>query len=234
LSCKRCGRTYATRSGVFDFVLDPPPDEDVGERWRLWEQLERNGLVSYENDPEANLSIGARDDARAFFEFAELDGVVLDVGCGPQTLPSYARDFNGTLVGIDPLLGELPRNFMFVRGVGEYLPFRPESFDRVLFATSLDHALSPRRALSEAGRVVKPSGAIVLWFGEKHEPRDAPPRESVDWYERLSVPDGAQDPFHVVRFDRGLARAFVGEAGLTLVDTRVDGDGNVFMRARKG
>lgn len=231
MSCAHCGRTYGTTNGVLDFVPAAPPDADVEERRPLWEELERNGLVSYEHDPTANLSVGPREDASAFFEFAQLEGLVLDVGCGPQRLPSYAREFAGTLVGIDPLLGELPRDFAFVRGIGEYLPFRDDLFDRVLFATSLDHTLSPRRALAEAHRVVKPSGTIAVWFGEPRE-RDISPEESQDWYERLSVPEGAADRFHAVRLDRELARTYLADAALILLEIRPEDGGNVFMRAR--
>jgi SAM-dependent methyltransferase len=230
LICSRCARGYASRNGILDFLPDPPPDEDVLERWPVWEQLERNGLVSYESDPEHNLSVGARQDCDAFFEFAQLEGLTLDIGCGPQRRPAYAHAFTGTFIGIDPLFGVLPREFEFVRGIGEYLPFRSDSFDRVLFATSLDHALSPRRALGEARRVTRPSGTVVLWFGEKRE--RAEPRESAEWYDRLSVPEGASDPFHAVRFERSLVQRHLDDAGLEVMEMRADEDGNVFMRAR--
>ena len=232
-SCAGCGRTYRATDGVFDFVPEPPPDRDVAEPWALWEHLEENGRVSYENDPHHNLSVGVREDCDAFAAFADLDGTVLDVGCGPQRLPTYARDFSGVLVGVDPLVGELPRAFVFVRAIGEYLPFRSDAFDRVLFATSLDHTLSPARALAEARRVVKPTGSVVLWVGEKADHPHRHVRESHEWYDRLSVPEGAADRFHAVRFDRALARRYLKDAALDIVDVENDGRRNVFIRARK-
>jgi SAM-dependent methyltransferase len=231
--CEGCGRVYPVTHGVVDFVLEPPPDQDVLERWHLWHELEQNGVVGYEHDPKANLSVGERAECDAFAAFAQLEGVVLDVGCGPQRRPAYARAFSGAFVGVDPLVGELPRDFVFVRGIAEYLPFRGDAFDRVLFATSLDHALSPERALAEARRVVKPSGHVVLWFGERHEASAHDPGDSHDWYERLTVPQGAYDRFHAVRFDRALAQQCVEGAELVTVETSADGAGNVFMRARK-
>lgn len=231
--CSACGRRYSSIEGVVDFTPQPPPDPEVGARWGLWEQLERNGCVSYENDPHNNLSVGDRDDCAAFAQFADLEGRILDVGCGPQRLPAYARDCPGVFVGIDPLLGELPRQFAFVRGIGEYLPFRSDSFDRVLFATSLDHTLAPTRALAEARRVVKPSGSVVLWIGEKRATTSAKSvRESQAWYESLAVPDGADDRFHAVRLDRTLMQAHLAEAGLEIDELRDNEFGNIFARAR--
>ena len=65
-----------------------------------------------------------------------------------------------TFVGIDPRpRGRASAAFRFVQGIGEYLPFADGSFDRVLFATSLDHVLSPVRSLSEARRVLARTGA---------------------------------------------------------------------------
>src|SRR5439155_20161971 len=115
----------------------PPPDKVLQAKWSLWEELQANGEHSYTTAPEENLSVGARNDVARFAEFCDMRGAVLDVGCGPQIRPSYAGA--DRFVGIDPLRGERRRDFDFVQGIGEYLPFRDDSFDQVLFATSLDH-----------------------------------------------------------------------------------------------
>jgi ubiquinone/menaquinone biosynthesis C-methylase UbiE len=150
----------------------PIPDPDIEAATRTWETLQNNGAVAYDADPQANLSVGPRREARQFAEFSELSGTILDVGCGPQAVPSYGLDVDGRLVGIDPLTGVQPRQFDFVKGIGEYLPFRDETFDRVLFATSLDHVLDPLKALREARRVVRPTGLIGIWFAEHHHSHD--------------------------------------------------------------
>ncbi|MRS11748.1 MAG: methyltransferase domain-containing protein [Actinobacteria bacterium] len=165
VECAACRRNYPVRTGHPDLILNPAPDQELAEKWRLWERLQENGEVSYARAPKANLSIGRRADARAFAGFCKLEGMVLDVGCGPQRLPSYGSDFAGTLVGIDPLVGSARRDFLFAMAIGEYLPFRDATFDRVLFATSLDHVMSPGMVLREARRVTKPSGSVNLWFG---------------------------------------------------------------------
>src|SRR5690349_15413568 len=230
VTCPSCHRSFPDRDGALDFTPNPPPDADVQERWPLWEQLQHNFLVAATELPEHSLSVGERADARAFAEFAGLHGKVLDIGCGPQREPSYAVSANGEFIGIDPVRGERVRTFRFVQGLGEYLPFRDGSFDRVLFATSLDHVLSPVRALSESRRVLAHDGTVNIWFGEIEQPRAeqalwrrlarlaAHPRGIADqltarlrppapaaapaYARELNVPEGATDLFHVVHLSR--------------------------------
>jgi SAM-dependent methyltransferase len=196
--CPRCGRQFPDRDGAMDFTPNPPPDLDVQERWPLWEQLQHNFVVAADEIPEHSLSVGRRADASAFARFSDLRGPVLDIGCGPQTEPSYAVAANGTFVGIDPLRGEKQREFTFVQGIGEYLPFADGSFDRVLFATSLDHVLSPVRSLSEARRVLSPSGTVNIWFGEVPDTEPpAPVADPPSLWRRLG--DAATHPQAVIK-----------------------------------
>lgn len=231
LRCTGCGRSFECAGGAADFTPRPLPDDDVDARRPLWEKVERNGLVSYEADPEHNLSVSEREVTVAFRRFADLRGLVLDVGCGPQSRPFYARDFDGRFVGIDPLRGVERRDFEFIQGLGEYLPFRADVFDRVLFATTLDHMLSPRRALLEASRVALPTGEIVIWCGDEST-KPVFTGVSSPWYEGLSVPDGARDRFHVARLNRDDVVELLAEMRLKSVEEFSDGAGSVFLRAR--
>ncbi len=231
MSCAECGRSFKSLCGVLDFTPRPLPDSETEARRPLWEEVERNGHVGYEADPEHNLSVTEREVTTAFGRFAHLEGLVLDVGCGPQPQPSYARGFDGRLVGIDPLRGADRREFDFVQGLGEYLPFREGTFDRVLFATTLDHMLSPQRALLEARRVTRPGGEIAVWCGDERT-KPAFVGTTAEWYECLRVPEGAQDRFHVARLNRDSVLELLAEAGLGSVEESADGAGNVFVRAR--
>jgi SAM-dependent methyltransferase len=231
LRCDDCGRSFASPQGVVDFTPHPLPDSDVDARRPLWERVERNGLVGYDANPEHNLSVTDREVTTAFGRFAGLQGLVLDVGCGPQSQPSYARELEGRLIGIDPLRGADRREFEFVQGLGEYLPFRASVFDRVLFATTLDHMLSPRRALLEASRVTRSGGEIAIWCGDERT-KPAFTGASASWYEGLDVPEGAQDRFHVTRLNRDSLLDLLGDTGLTVVEESGDGAGSAFVRAR--
>ena len=115
---------------------------------------------------------------------------ILDIGCGTQHLPSYLPE-DGAVVGLDPFLGQQPRGFAFVQGLGEYLPFRDGTFDHILFATSLDHMINPRRSLAEAQRCLKPQGYLNLWLDAQAESHDAPATSSWERY-RLVVKKGVR------------------------------------------
>jgi SAM-dependent methyltransferase len=257
VTCPSCGRQYADREGSFDFTPNPPPDPDVQEKWSLWEQLQHNFMVAATELPEHNLSLGRRKDARAFAAFADLRGVVLDVGCGPQREPSYFVGGGGEFVGIDPVRGERDRSFIFAQGIGEYLPFADGTFDRILFATSLDHVLSPVRTLVEARRVLTPTGTINIWFGEVDESGEPPsvgarlkdavahPGQAVRnlqtrlrgtappppaYEQTLAMPEGAIDLYHFVHLSRPLVSEWLEQAGLTVSDAGHHAN-SVFLRA---
>jgi len=205
--------------------------------WKAWEKLQINGMVSYQHDPEHNLGVGERTDFQQFADFCRFRGVVLDIGVGPQRIPSHfecgARP-NVFFTGIDPLRGDQPRAFAFAQGLGEYLPFREDLFDQVLFVTSLDHFIDPRRPLAEARRVVKPGGDVCIWIGEKDKAAPTPTRTH-EWYEKLDIPMGAEDRFHYRRFGKAELEVWLIEVGLTIREhTTVEVDQwrrNVFYRA---
>jgi SAM-dependent methyltransferase len=161
--CPECSRSYEHSAGVYNMTPLPLPDEELKSKWVAWQSLQDNGWLFYIREPELNLSIGPREDAQAFKAFAQSSGLVLDIGCGPQARPSYLP-VNTEVIGIDPLLGDQPREFSFVQGIGEYLPFRNAIFDHILYASSLDHLINPRRSLAEAARCLKPCGRMSLWI----------------------------------------------------------------------
>jgi SAM-dependent methyltransferase len=205
--------------GFWDFTPKQLSDLKTPE-WKTWRILQDNSVVSYKADPKNNLGVGKREDFGEFSTFCNFKGIVLDVGVGPQKSPTHIRycsENDVQFVGIDPIVGIQPRSFAFVQGLGEYLPFRNDLFDQVIFVTTLDHFINPRIALLEAKRVLKPKGNICVWTGEKD--RDAPkPSRSHEWYEKLTTPEGAEDPFHFKRLDAQLFEAYAADAELSLED----------------
>ena len=143
----------------------------------------------------------------------------MDVGVGPQSRPAHLSALVGKsniiFTGIDPLVGEQPRSFPFIQGLAEFLPFKNDLFDQVLFVTSLDHFIDPRPALAEAKRVLKPTGEICIWIGEKD--KNAPkPATSPEWYTALTVPPGAEDRFHYKRFTKDDFLGYVKDVNLNI------------------
>ncbi len=211
------GARYSYHSERFwSFMPVEKSRSDKG--WDTWDRLQQNGASSYSNDPTNNLGITRRKDFLDFAEFCQFRGLVLDIGCGPQKWPShmrYGKYEEVTFLGIDPLIGEQPRQYGFIHGLGEFLPFRNDLFDQALFVTSLDHFLLPVAGLKEARRVIKPHGELCVWIGEKS--KNAPrPSMSPKWYRDLEIPQGADDPFHFKRFDMRQFEQFVAEANLKI------------------
>ncbi|MBL7901677.1 MAG: class I SAM-dependent methyltransferase [Bacteroidia bacterium] len=230
--------SFNDKNGYWNFIPDSL-DELNSPLWKVWNKLQDNGVSSYKNSPTNNLGVGPRKDFMQFAEFCNFDGLILDVGVGPQKAPThieYNEKPNITFVGLDPLPGEQPRAFSFVQGLGEYLPFKDNLFDQVLFVTSLDHFIDPVVALNEAKRVVKKEGSICIWLGEKD--KNAPkPSVSPDWYKALQIPEGAEDPFHYRRFSVNDFRIFLSETNLRIVEEKVlivdEWRKNCFFRLKK-
>jgi ubiquinone/menaquinone biosynthesis C-methylase UbiE len=72
-------------------------------------------------------------------------GLHLDVGCGARTCPPFMAHSGekAEWSGIDPRLSDARRQFPFAQARAGYLPFRPETFDGALYASTLYHVLDP-------------------------------------------------------------------------------------------
>lgn len=67
-----------------------------------------------------------------------------------------------------------------MRGVGEHLPLASAVFDAVIFVTTLEFVRDVDAALSEAARVTKPGGRVVLGVLNARGPWAARRRRSED------------------------------------------------------
>ena len=102
-------------------------------------------------------------------------GELLDVGCGSKPFaPLFAgrvRRYWGTDLAGSRYLGEArPDAF----ATAEAQPFRDETFDTVLGLSMLTYLPEPLRMLTEARRVLKPGGALILEFTQMVPLHDEP------------------------------------------------------------
>jgi SAM-dependent methyltransferase len=93
-------------------------------------------------------------------------GHALDVGCGSGAFLDVLKDVGWRTAGIEPAETALERaraKGHDVRpGGAEALPFDAQTFDVVCLSHVLEHTHSPRRALQEVWRVLRPGGELVL------------------------------------------------------------------------
>jgi SAM-dependent methyltransferase len=186
-----------------------------GSRLDTWHQLQANGLKAYREIPEASCALASRRDTQQFKRFiGRQNGLTLDIGCGIE-VPGYLdkRNLEDT-TGIDPLpaVGDFAP-MTRLTGSGEVLPCIADWFHLVILAGTIDHVLDPAKVLSEARRVVRPAGRIVVQIGiPGSDPRPwlvkvlvpfaehlaiIAPRPFVQGFVKaLPIPEGAVDPFH--------------------------------------
>ena len=151
--------------------LIPDAGERKGRSEALWARLQDSAWKEYQDghkgvfsEPDDPLGSGV---GQIIGQTGR--GLFLDVGCGPLPLPAYMASSNGTVswIGIDPYFGDVARQFPFAQALGEYLPFRRQVFDGVLYAGAIDHVINPLRSLERARSIIKPGGKLCVWYNPR-------------------------------------------------------------------
>src|SRR5262249_25162549 len=99
---------------------------------------------------------------------------VLDAGAGEcRFRPNFAH---ASYVGIDFAPGQAAWDYSKLDVVGsiEELPFRNESFDRVLSIVVLEHTSRPARVIEELQRVLRPGGTVHMVLPHMWEEHQRP------------------------------------------------------------
>jgi SAM-dependent methyltransferase len=125
--------------------------------------------------PSDASSCFARDYEPYSFYLSNLRGSILDVGGGVGLVRDYLVG-KVQYVVIDPSSTWLDQSWstiatcfpsikergLFVKGIGELLPFASGSFDNVLAFWSLNHSIDPAQCISEIYDVLRPGGRALL------------------------------------------------------------------------
>jgi SAM-dependent methyltransferase len=205
--------------------LDPARIVSIGEQWRrleaaaplnfrLYQQAFHTGAVSYQGLPDTSCSVETHREATGFRDFLSpyLFGTTLDIGCGPQAVPSYLRDADMDFVwGIDPLPPERdkPHPFRFFQGFGEFLPFSDNTFDLAISGTTVDHYYLLDRGLREAHRVLRPGGVFIVWISLI---------EGSPAYDPYCAAIAGQDEEHLYHIDLPWFLPLMSETGFSLLE----------------
>lgn len=191
VTCTSCSlRFQQAEEGYVDLLPNHLLDREEtrwGERQQQTEEWYRNLIT---NPPEAG-SCFVRDYTPYAPLLATFAGLILDVGGGNGVVRHFLPRQNVRYVVIDPSTEWLQTEWSsiaerfpclrampcFVRGIVEYLPFLPQSFDAVLSFWSLNHSNEPDRGFREVHHVLRPGGRFLIVL-EDMEPRwrDIPTR----------------------------------------------------------
>jgi SAM-dependent methyltransferase len=148
--------------------LIPGLERSAGGDLPLWQAHQNKMWREYQDGDEGVFTAEGNDIGRRVGEIIARSGagLYLDVGCGALAQPVYMAASSGCVewIGVDPFLGDTVRQFPFVQGLGEYLPFLPEVFDGALYAGTIYHHLDPRRSLRRMHSVLKPMGKLFVWY----------------------------------------------------------------------
>jgi SAM-dependent methyltransferase len=173
------------------------------DAYPTWKKLFDRGAAEYRASPSVNLSVEGHAVADQFGRFILRHGRgrLLDIGCGPQSMPSYLIGYPiRQIAACDPLPPESPHPFTFCQAVGEDLPWPDASFDTIVLGTSLDHAINPIDMLGEVARLLVPGGRALIWVGFIRGAKAYDPAEP-----------SAVDDYHMFHFDKGWFEAFMAK-----------------------
>jgi ubiquinone/menaquinone biosynthesis C-methylase UbiE len=150
-------------------ATDPPHEEHEHAHWHPTHGVLFGTLCAL------SMTLGRGAMARAVAELAGLSGtdVVVDVGCGPGTAARRARRTVGQVVGVDPSpqmlrLGRVLTAarrldaIAYVEGTAERIPLETASATVLWAIQSAHHWQDPGQGLTEARRVLRPGGRLIL------------------------------------------------------------------------
>jgi uncharacterized protein YbaR (Trm112 family) len=176
--CLSCHRHYPIHEGIPNMLPDELRLKKIPKE-RIWREWGKR-LSSYKHrmkgwTEENSRSIIPIYEA-SFSFFYPIKGPALEIGCGNGVVRHFLKrdvEYWGTDPDKDWILHPLnsfardifpclKEPFPFVQGVGEYLPFKDESFDNVIITATLDHVNSPSKVFEESFRVLKDKGQMLL------------------------------------------------------------------------
>ena len=126
--------------------------------------------------------------------------LTLDVACGPGYVSAAAKQLGATVTGVDfsekmiAIAKQMFSEIQFTQGDAHDLPFKDDSFDRVVMNFGLLHVSQPEKACAEACRVLKRGGrfGFTVWAGPERNPAAKIVNDAIEAHANLDVglPEG--------------------------------------------
>ena len=189
----------------------------------IWHPLLDVNENAYDGTPVDSCSVSGHPVATLFrfFLVPYLKGRVVDIGCGPQTIPTYLEDYHTEAIyGVDPLSEPEEHPFHFMKGFAEFLPWADDQFNLVVAATSLDHVLLLDKVFEEVSRVLSEDGFFVVWDGFIPDSKT---------YDPYSQDIEKVDAYHLFHFDRDSFLEAIKPYFTVFEELSVDGQSNFFV-----
>lgn len=216
-----------------------------GDKFLLNQVLNNNAKVLYDMNPFDSLAMPGNNSKRNSFIETQIETyygrkkqkiVLLDIGCGPLKIPEYLLGLQDKIIlfGIDPLPNPNYAGFK-IDGCAEFIPIEDNSFDYIVFGGSLDQTVSLNKVISEAVRVLKSNGRILIRLNDSGEAGTQNKILFRNWvhfflsfiqkfnrsrflvfndYTVLYRPFGAVDPFHHKLISKSNLTKIIGIHGL--------------------
>ncbi len=95
------------------------------------------------------------------------DNLILDLGAGTGVFSDFVKE-RGKVIGLEPSykmikIGRGKREFInYVRGEGENLPFKDNTFDYVISAYVMRNLKNLKVTLGDISRVLRPGGKLII------------------------------------------------------------------------
>ncbi len=98
--------------------------------------------------------------------------VILDIGCGRGIDGVELAKKGAVVIGLEPShtmikharnhISENGVNMSLIRGLGEYVPLRAQSVDKVVCKGALDHFPDPSMVMEQIAMVLRPGGKAII------------------------------------------------------------------------
>jgi 2-polyprenyl-3-methyl-5-hydroxy-6-metoxy-1,4-benzoquinol methylase len=98
--------------------------------------------------------------------------MILDIGCGRGIDGLEMAKKGAVVIGLEPSnvmirharnhISQDGANMSVVQGVGEHLPFRAQSVDKVVCKGALDHFPDPAMVMEQIALVLRPEGKVII------------------------------------------------------------------------